>query len=308
MGHLKRILKAAIISLAAMALAPDALAQATRTWVSGVGDDVNPCSRTAPCKTFAGAISKTADGGIIDVLDPGGFGALTITKSITIDGSGGSIAGVLASGTNGININAPGVKVILRNLDIEGGGTGLTGVNFLQGASLTIENCRIYGFQSGSATAVNVNLAGSAQVVIKDSNISHSNNGVHLETSSGQLLATLDNVRIHNTTSFAFQTANMGQVFASIRHSDVSNNTLTGIQASGPSSVINVVDSLVSFNNGAAVNAAYPGARIRISGNTIVNNNTGIGITAGATVESDGTNRVAGFTASATPNATFANQ
>src|SRR5476649_1636284 len=77
-----------------------AYAQATRTWVSGVGDDANPCSRTAPCKTFAGAISKTAPSGEINVLDPGGFGALTITKAITIDG-GPNIAGVLVSGTNG---------------------------------------------------------------------------------------------------------------------------------------------------------------------------------------------------------------
>jgi hypothetical protein len=65
-----------------------AQAQATRTWVSGVGDDANPCSRTAPCKTFAGAISKTAPCGEISVLDPGGFGAVTITKSITINGTG----------------------------------------------------------------------------------------------------------------------------------------------------------------------------------------------------------------------------
>src|SRR6266446_6742967 len=81
-------------------------AQAIRTWVSGVGDDVNPCSRTAPCKTFAGAISKTASGGEINVLDPGGFGAVTITKAITIS-SEGFEAGVLVSGTNGIVISVP---------------------------------------------------------------------------------------------------------------------------------------------------------------------------------------------------------
>ena len=79
-------------------------AQATRTWVSGVGDDANPCSRTAPCKTFAGAISKTASPGEIDCLDPGGFGAVTITKSITIDCSE-TLGGVLVSGTNGIVVN-----------------------------------------------------------------------------------------------------------------------------------------------------------------------------------------------------------
>src|SRR6201992_3254676 len=78
-----------------------AQAQASRTWVSGVGDDANPCSRTAPCKTFAGAISKTLAGGEIDALDPGGFGAVTITKAITIDGGEGQVASVLVSGTNG---------------------------------------------------------------------------------------------------------------------------------------------------------------------------------------------------------------
>src|SRR5436853_3856995 len=89
------------------AFATAAQAQATRTWVSGVGDDANPCSRTAPCKTFAGAISKTADGGEIDALDPGGFGTVTITKSITIEGAG-TLASILNAGTNGVNVNDSG--------------------------------------------------------------------------------------------------------------------------------------------------------------------------------------------------------
>src|SRR6201986_952393 len=89
---------AALVAGGALYSAP-AYAQATRTWVSGVGDDVNPCSRTAPCKTFAGAISKTAAGGEIDSLDPGGFGTVTITKSITIDGGAGQVGSLLGSGT-----------------------------------------------------------------------------------------------------------------------------------------------------------------------------------------------------------------
>src|SRR4051812_1700969 len=84
----------------ALALVSLAQAQATRTWVSGVGDDANPCSRTAPCKTFAGAISKTAARGEISVLDPGGFGTVNITKAITLNGTG-TLAGILASSTNG---------------------------------------------------------------------------------------------------------------------------------------------------------------------------------------------------------------
>src|SRR5882672_8140636 len=105
--------------------------QASRTWVSGVGDDANPCSRTAPCKTFAGAISKTAAGGEIDALDPAGYGALTITKAITIDGGGGQVASVLVSGTNGIVVQAgPNDVVILRNIQFNGLQSGLNGIRF----------------------------------------------------------------------------------------------------------------------------------------------------------------------------------
>src|SRR6266849_1318714 len=123
-------------------------AQATRTWVSGVGDDVNPCSRTAPCQTFAGAISKTAAGGEIDALDPGGFGGMTITKSITIDGRG-TLASVLVSGTNGIVVAAgPNDVVILRNFSINGIGLGLNGIKFISGKALHIEDCTITGFMN----------------------------------------------------------------------------------------------------------------------------------------------------------------
>src|ERR1044072_6815437 len=104
-----------------------AQAQATRTWVSGVGDDANPCSRTAPCKTFAGAISKTAAGGEINCLDPAGYGAVTITKSIAID-CHETIGGIFAASVNGVIINALSTdKIILRGLDINGaGGAGGT--------------------------------------------------------------------------------------------------------------------------------------------------------------------------------------
>src|SRR5215468_1013888 len=136
-------------------------AQATRTWVSGVGDDVNPCSRTAPCKTFAGAISKTAPGGEIDALDPGGFGALTITKAITLDGGGGQVASVLVAGTNGIVVQAGANDVvIIRNLRINGisgsGNGGFNGIRFISGKDLNVENCVIFGFtQNGIDIALN---------------------------------------------------------------------------------------------------------------------------------------------------------
>lgn len=114
------LLSSLFLALAMAVITTPASAQATRTWVSGVGDDANPCSRTAPCKTFAGAISKTAVSGEINCLDPGGFGAVTIIKSITID-CVYTEGGVLSAGTNGVVVNAPAGSVVhLRGLDIDG--------------------------------------------------------------------------------------------------------------------------------------------------------------------------------------------
>ncbi|HEY0784172.1 MAG TPA: right-handed parallel beta-helix repeat-containing protein, partial [Thermoanaerobaculia bacterium] len=159
-----------------MTFASVAHAQATRTWVSGVGDDANPCSRTAPCKTFAGAISKTAPGGEINVLDPGGFGAVTITKSITIS-SAGFEAGVLVSGTNGIIVSAAATDtVVLRGLDFEGLGTGLSGILFLTGGTLHVENCTINNFVN---QGIDIQ-ATSANVSVKDSIIRNNSNASNL--------------------------------------------------------------------------------------------------------------------------------
>src|SRR3954463_14380041 len=130
---------AAGFAIALLATAP-ASAQATRTWVSGVGDDANPCSRTAPCKTFAGAISKTAVSGEINCLDPGGFGGVTITKSITISCEIGT-AGIAASGTNGVIVNALATDTIsLYGLDLEGAGTGISGVSVLSAGTVSIRH------------------------------------------------------------------------------------------------------------------------------------------------------------------------
>src|SRR5690349_14143653 len=161
-------------------------AQATRTWVSGVGDDVNPCSRTAPCKTWAGAISKTAAGGEIDALDPGGFGAVTITKNMTLDGTNGAGFGsILSSGVNGVNVNdsASGspntIIVTLRNLSINGAGTtlGINGVNFTSGSAVHVENCRIMNF---SGSGVLLNSATASRLVVENTTVTQAANGVSI--------------------------------------------------------------------------------------------------------------------------------
>ncbi len=166
---MKKVLLTATLLLLSASVAS---AQASRTWVSGVGDDANPCSRTAPCKTFAGAISKTAAGGEISVLDPGGYGAVTITKSITINGTG-TLAGILAAGTNGIIINAlSSDTVVIKNISIVGFGTGLNGIRVLNAGAVHVEGVEISGFsqrgiavETTSATSVFIKRATSATTV-----------------------------------------------------------------------------------------------------------------------------------------------
>lgn len=179
-------------------------AQATRTWVSGVGDDANPCNRTAPCKTFAGAISKTAPLGEINCLDPGGFGAVTITKSITIscDGVG---AGVLVSGTNGIVVNVPNAadQVTLQGLDINGVGTGLNGIHVVGSGRTFVHKVKISGF-----TQNGINLVGttSARVMIDEALIINNTGGLNVQGAGGVAnMALLRNTVVDNNTNFSAQ-------------------------------------------------------------------------------------------------------
>lgn len=188
-------------------------AQASRTWVSGVGDDVNPCSRTAPCKTFAGAISKTAAQGQIDVLDPGGFGAVTITKSITIRSE--VEAGVSAPGVNGIIINAASTdKVVLDGLDIDGFNTGLDGVKILAGAQVAIIRCSIRRFAGNGVNLVS-STAGS-RVVIKDSVINLNNGGLNVKGNGVANVALVFNSMFDTNTTYSMQADGAGNALGAV--------------------------------------------------------------------------------------------
>ncbi|WP_312530135.1 right-handed parallel beta-helix repeat-containing protein [Comamonas sp.] len=204
------LLAASLVALAGAMAAPSAFAQATRTWVSGVGDDANPCSRTAPCKTFAGAISKTATGGLINSLDPGGFGAVTITKPISLDGAASGTAGVLAAGTNGIIINIdPAVHangtVVLRNLNVEGAGSGQSGVQVRRASKVVIEHTQIQGFQTG----VEVQSGANAQLLVQRADIvNNSTAGISLSDANSKLYLS-DSSLFGNATAFSISAGNV---------------------------------------------------------------------------------------------------
>jgi len=275
-----------------------AQAQATRTWVSGVGDDANPCSRTAPCKTFAGAISKTADRGEIDCIDPGGFGAVTITKSITIDG-GGTFASILASGTNGVNVNdsASGAAnthiTQLRNLSINGGGTGFVGVNFTSARTLYMENVVVFNFKGNGLNShglsINPSTGTNFNINVKDSIFQdNSGDGIKQATAIGTLNASYDNVVLSGNGGNGLEaTGGTGNISRSV----VDNNTSNGVTATG-GAVVNASSNQVTAN-GTGFNCAAP-STIRLSDNNIYRNGTGIG--GGGTYNSFGNNHTLGNT------------
>ncbi len=214
---------------AALCLVPSASAQATRTWVSGVGDDANPCSRTAPCKTFAGAISKTAAAGEINTLDPGGFGAVTITKSITIDATAG-LGGVLAAGVNGIIVNAAATDVvILRHLEINGAGTGLNGVRILQARDVYVENGKIFGFTGRGISDERT----AGRLFVADTVISNNTQTgvVAVAAAPSTLVVNLNQVRLERNGNAGFALTQGAK--ATIVDSIAAGNTNYGFYADG---------------------------------------------------------------------------
>ncbi|MFN0278284.1 MAG: hypothetical protein ACKVRN_06740 [Pyrinomonadaceae bacterium] len=236
---------AAVIFLCLFAALADA--QATRTWVSGVGDDVNPCSRTAPCKTFAGAISKTATNGEINCLDSGGFGTVTITKSITIDCKG-TIGGILASLTNGILINNAIATVRLRGLNINGAGNGLNGVKIVAATAVNVEDSVIDGFTQHGVLVEN---SGNVKVVLNNSAIR--NNAVAVmgaSTGSANIMVANSILSGSNTAIFAglnstirisgnLIVANMAGLTGQGKIISFKNNTIDGNASNGsPTSTV----------------------------------------------------------------------
>lgn len=237
-----------VLALTALHVAP-AAAQATRTWVSGVGDDANPCSRTAPCKTFAGAISKTAASGTISVLDPGGYGALTITKAISIQ-TDPAFGSILNTTVSGIIVNAGATDdVYINGLIIDGSSLGLNGVQFLSGRSLTMTNCAIRGNTGSPGTGVAVSpTVTESSVSISGCTITGNKVGVRANpTGTGVAKVTLDNVRIDH-------------------------NANAGIRAAGSKARVYLSNSVVSFN-APGLRAVNGGKIISYGNNVIANNN-----------------------------------
>ena len=293
-----------IAILGCLLLATSLSAQATRTWVSGVGDDVNPCSRTAPCKTWAGAISKTATCGEINALDPGGYGALTITKSITVDGAG-THASTLFGGVNGFTINLAASDacntVILRNLSLNGtggaaGATGLAGIRILSSQAgspnnlqVHLEHLQISHCQRG--IDINHNRTGY-NIHMKDVDIRHTTvHGIDVRPSGGfQTKLSMDQVKSRQSAGDALHLNN--DIRGSISNSHFQSSA-NGVNVAAASVLVSLIETVMSQNTGTGlINGGT--ATTLIDGCTISNNNTGLLNNTGGTVFGFGNNAIAG--------------
>jgi hypothetical protein len=278
--------------LGVLVTAPTAYAQAARTWVSGVGDDVNPCSRTAPCKTFSGAGIKTALGGEVDALDPGGFGTLTITHALTIDGSG-DLTSIDARGTLGITVSAgAGDVVVLRGLAINGMGSGNSGIRFVSGKALVLENVKISGFVNHG---IDFQPAAGGQLFVSNADIRNvGGSGILAASSGGVANVTVDSSRIENA-SVGINARSNSRV--GIRNTVVSNVTGVGLlsQSDAGTAELNAESVQSSLNLvGFQVGGTGTAATLRMSNVDVFDNTTGIAVGTNGTPYSFGDNRIAG--------------
>jgi hypothetical protein len=287
--------------VAGLAIAP-AHAQATRTWVSGVGDDANPCSRTAPCKTWPGAISKTAAGGEIDALDPGGFGTVTITKSITFDGGGGQVASILSSpGVNGVNVSAQATDVIiLRNLRINGAG-GATGVQINTAAKVNIEKCDIFGFATSGITVA----PGSATTVlvgIQETTLNNNSVGVSSKPTGGATVnMSINHAFIDlNGGGIKIDGTGGGSSNVAINDSSISlnaGNAVNGVSGASGNVAIDMMRDIVTKNGSAGVQANISGggtSSVTVGESILSNNGSAWQALNGASLLSYKNNQVTG--------------
>ena len=300
----------AAVALPALAAAP-ARAQVTRTWVSAVGSDVNPCSRTAPCQTFAGALVKTQAGGEISVLDPGGYGSVTINKAISIVADGVE-GGIVASFNNAIVVAAgPSDVVSLRGLQIEGAVSGLNGIRFTSGGTLHVENCVIRGFQSataGNGHGIAFLPTGNSKLQVTDSIIEKNGNGVLgggilvRPTGTGTAKIGLSGVTLASN-SFGFRADGSGSTAPAGIQGGIYDSTATGnagnafsaITVPGFQGINLMLNHTSAFANGtAAVFANGALATVWLSDFTATANGTGLAGLNGASIGSHNNNSISG--------------
>jgi len=257
------------------------------TWISGNGNDGSSCTYAGPCSTFTYAsqiaFQNNSGSGEVFVLNPGVYDTTTYVgmnwgKSQTWDGGDGNLATIIGTNiTIGISSSSSGFPgftssnvFILRNLTLIGEGFAGPAIqvgSFFNGATLIIENCKIYGFAPPSGTGI-IDCSGGGDVIIKNT-IIESNDGDAINVfSSGNV--SLSDLAIKNNTGNGLNIS-AGAV-VDISNSVITQNTGTAILAAGSGTVINCVNNVLTSN--AAAIGVGTNALVRISNNDIYNNTT----------------------------------
>jgi hypothetical protein len=254
--RISRRISLVFLSCAALLAATGADAGLFRTYLSVNGDDANACTLAAPCRLLPAALAAVNDGGEIWMLDSANYnvGAVAVTKSVTILAVPGAIGSVLVNGGYAIDINTAGVKVTLRNLLVRGLTGVFYGIRFAQGASLTVEDCELFGLPNTAIAAY----APASMLVIRNTMIRNSATGIGL---TGTVTATLDGVHLIGNGGDGFF---MGDgVTASLSNSVIIGHTSSGVlaQAIAPGGTIRLqVERSVLQANGNGIYAAGNGA------------------------------------------------
>jgi hypothetical protein len=288
-------------------------AQLARTFVSATGSDANNCDRPTPCRTFQHAHDNTLAKGEITVLDPGGYGAVTITKAISIINDGVGEAGVLVSGgANGITVNAlAGDAVSLRGLTIKGiGFGGGNGIVFTAGKSLTVENCVIRSHIGASPLGNGIVFQPSADgsFAATDTLVAdNQNSGILVRpTGTGAVDAVVSRAEAYrNNNGIVIDgSQSTGTVKGALADSLVAGNAfgLVVNSTTGQAATQVVATRMAVANNGTGVAVGLAAtASLRIGQSAITGNAHGWQIVTGGFLESYGDNMVDGNTADEGP-------
>jgi len=295
------------LMFACAALAP----AASRVFVSTGGNDNNSCGRNQPCRTFTAAVAAVDTGGEVVVLDSGGYGAVTITKSVQITAPEGIHAAITQNNGNAISVAAGvGDTVVLRGLTLSGSNN--LGINFDSGAELFVENCVISNFfrgilfdAPGKLVVENTSLrnnfvgiltdaaSGNVQAEINRTSIENGNLGVSIGANTKALI-TYSNASNNNFNGFSV----IKNGVLTINHSTAAHNGQNGFASEGGLSAVLNVDYCTATGNGNAGIIAGGGAQVtaRVSNSTATDNAIGFAQLNISIFESYGNNRVRGNT------------
>jgi hypothetical protein len=244
-----------------------------RVYVGLAGNDSNPCTLGAPCRTIAPALAAVDDGGQVWLLDSANYNLATvqITKSVTIEALPGAIGSFLALGGPAFNVATSSVKLVLRNLVIRSfPGAGSTdGVHATAATSVIIDKCTLSDLP-GKA----VFIGGALSLQVRDSEIRNAGSS-GIELSAGGASATLTRVTLAgNYTALEVNPAT-GTVKYNIRDSLFTGNVFgIDMNGTGASSIVAVIatSQIVDSTLDGVSNGTNGTVFLTMTGNVVANN------------------------------------